>query len=109
MGTERHESRQNPVTPATDVIPFEAASAVWEQLSAAVGHFVTAWEEGATTPSIADHLATVPEAQRRMTAIELIKIDLEYRWLKIKQPRHMEEYLAEFSFLARDVPVDLLY
>ncbi len=29
--------------------------------------------------------------------------------LKIKQPRYVEDYLAEFSFLAADVPVDLLY
>ncbi|MGC3967066.1 MAG: hypothetical protein QM775_06745 [Pirellulales bacterium] len=109
MTTERRETMSHGTQQFSDVLPLEAASAVWDQLSAAVERFITAWEEGAIIPSIAEHLAALPDAQRRMTAVELIKVDLEYRWLKLKQPKYMEEYFAEFSFLSRDVPVDLLY
>jgi len=109
MTIQRHEPMPQGTQQFSDVLPLEAASAVWDQLSAAVEKFITAWEEGAIVPSITEHLAELPEAQKRMTAIELIKVDLEYRWLKVKEPKYMEEYFAEFSFLGRDVPVDLLY
>jgi serine/threonine protein kinase len=95
--------------PPTDVMLFDDASAIWEQLAGRVERFVDAWEAGAAPPSLVEHLSQVPESQQRLTAIELVKIDLEYRWLKRKEPRYIEAYLAELSFLAVDPPVDLLY
>jgi serine/threonine protein kinase len=95
--------------PPTDVMLFEDASAIWEQLAGRVERFVDAWEAGPNPPSLIEHLSQVPETQQRMTAVELIKIDLEYRWLKRKEPRYIEAYLAELPFLAADPPVDLLY
>jgi eukaryotic-like serine/threonine-protein kinase len=95
--------------PPTDVMLFDDASAIWEQLAGRVERFVDAWEAGPNPPSLVDHLTEVPETQRRLTAIELIKIDLEYRWLKRKEPRYIEAYLTELPFLAADPPVDLLY
>jgi len=94
--------------PPTDVMLFDDASAIWEQLAVRVERFVNAWEAGGP-PSLAEHLTEVPETQQRLTAIELIKIDLEYRWLKRKEPRYIEAYLVELPFLAADPPVDLLY
>lgn len=95
----------------SDVLPLEAsaASAMWEQLSGSVERFIDAWESGSGAPSVAEYVMAVPAAHRRLTAVELIKVDLEYRWLKIKQPRYVEEYLKEFPFLASEIPVDLLY
>ena len=97
------------MNPATDVMLFEEASDVWQRLSSEVERFVAAWEAGGEPPSPGVHLATVPEAMQRLTAIELVKIDLEYRWLKRKQPRYIEEYLTALPILAADPPVDLLY
>ena len=95
----------------SDVLPLEAsaASAMWEQLSGSVERFIDAWESGSGAPSVAEYVMAVPAAHRRLTAVELIKVDLEYRWLKIKQPRYVEEYLKKFPFLASEIPVDLLY
>ena len=97
------------VNPATDVLPMEDATEVWQRLSAEVGRFVDGWEAGGEPPSLVRHVAELPESMRRLTAIELVKVDLEYRWLRIKQPRYLEEYLQELPLLAADLPVDLLY
>lgn len=94
----------------SDVLPLEDASTIWRQLATRVEDFVNAWEAGGPPPSIARHLdegSTL--AAKRLTAIELVKIDLEYRWLHRKQPRPLEDYLREFDFLAADIPVDLIY
>lgn len=94
----------------SDVLPLEEASSIWKQLAQRVEDFVNAWEAGGRPPSIAVHLEEGSTlAAKRLTAIELIKIDLEYRWLHRKQPRPLEEYLREFDFLAADIPVDLIY
>jgi serine/threonine protein kinase len=44
-----------------------------------------------------------------MTLIELIKVDLEYRWIHRRTPRTIEEYFADYPELARDFPADLIY
>jgi serine/threonine protein kinase len=91
------------------------ASQLWTELSARVERFVDAWEQALKgkqsleAPSPAEHVAGLSGSPLRMTAIELIKVDLEYRWLKVKKPKRIEEYLAEFTFLRNEVPVDLLY
>ena len=36
---------------------------------------------------------------RRLTLVELIKVDLEYRWLSRGCPKRLSEYLAEFPEL----------
>jgi len=92
----------------TDV-KLDAASQLWVELSARVEGFIEAWESAGEPPSISAHLTGLTGTLLRMTAIELIKVDLEYRWLRVKQPRPIEVYLAEFSFLNEDIPVDLLY
>ncbi len=97
------------MSPASDVLPIEEASTMWRQLAQRVERFVQEWETTGTPPSIAEHLAGSTLAARKMTAVELIKIDLEYRWLQHKQPRLLEDYLREFDFLAEDLPVDLIY
>ncbi len=71
--------------------------------------FVEAWESAAAPP---DLNAFLPEAGeiRRLTLVELIKVDLEYRWLSRDCPKRIREYLAEFPELAQaPIPADLIY
>ncbi len=83
----------------TDV-KLEAASQLWSELSARLEAFIGVWESGGEPPTVAEHLVGLTLPLLRMTAIELIKVDLEYRWLKIRAPRPIEDYLAEFRFSA---------
>ena len=48
---------------------------------------------------------------RRLVLVELIKIDLEYRWQHHELPKQVEEYVEEFPELSQDgeVPCDLIY
>ena len=51
-----------------------------------------------------------PPGLRRMALVELIKVDLEYRWQEHNLPRSLAEYLEEFPELAAGgVPCDLVY
>jgi serine/threonine protein kinase len=72
--------------------------------------FVAAWEKASEPPPLQEHLPAEPAALRRLVLTELIKVDLEYRWLHRKLPRPLEEYLTEFPELrSGGVPCDLVY
>ena len=79
-------------------------------LEDALERFIDCWAEAGEPPLLADFLPEEPAA-RRLTLIELIKVDLEYRWLEHNLPRRLEEYLAEFPELdgSDGVPCDLVY
>jgi serine/threonine protein kinase len=71
--------------------------------------FVEAWESGTEPPDLKPF---VPEGGeiRRLTLVELIKVDLEYRWLSRGCPKRIAEYFAEFPELVGDrIPSDLVY
>ena len=71
--------------------------------------FVSAWEASDCPPDLKPFLPEQGEI-RRLTLVELIKVDLEYRWLSRNCPKRLTEYLAEFPELAGDrVPCDLIY
>ena len=71
--------------------------------------FVAAWEASPMPPDLNPHLPQAGEI-RRLTLIELIKVDLEYRWLSRGCPKRLPEYVAEFAELqAGHVPCDLIY
>jgi len=71
--------------------------------------FLKAWDENAAPPNLHRHLPQSPEL-RRVTLIELIKIDLEYRWQVHRFPKQLGDYLSEFPELAEaGVPADLVY
>jgi serine/threonine protein kinase len=71
--------------------------------------FVSAWEAAETPPDLKPFLPQEGEI-RRLTLVELIKVDLEYRWLNRNCPKRLSEYLAEFPELAGGrVPCDLIY
>ncbi|MGW6727338.1 serine/threonine-protein kinase [Nocardia sp. NPDC055029] len=77
-------------------------------LASAVALLSQAWATG-SPPDLAVFLPGEPAA-RRTILIELIKIDLEYRWLRYHFPKRLLEYRAEFPEL-RDgpLPAELVY
>jgi len=92
------------------------ASQAWDELSRCVDTFIEAWEQGGpepgtTQPDIAQFLPSDPPALRRFVLIELVKVDLEYRWQDRRAPKTLEAYLQEFPELAEHsgLPCDLVY
>ncbi|WP_280269458.1 serine/threonine-protein kinase [Nocardia wallacei] len=85
----------------------------------AVTAFAAAWESGARPPEIGDYL---PDARtlRLDALIELIRIDMRYRWLsrspgsRVAEPspasRRLHEYCSEFPELVpQALPASLVY
>src|SRR3984957_8108555 len=71
--------------------------------------FVSAWEASDTPPDLNPFLPGAGEI-RRLTLVELIKVDLEYRWLSRDCPKRISEYFAEFPELVGErIPCDLIY
>jgi serine/threonine protein kinase len=83
-----------------------------QSMDVLAGHldaFVAAWEAANEPPELAPFLPQGGEI-RRLTLIELIKVDLEYRWLSRGCPKRLTEYLPEFPELGVGrVPSDLIY
>jgi eukaryotic-like serine/threonine-protein kinase len=80
-----------------------------EVLAGFLDKFVTAWEASTAPPDLKTFLPEAGEI-RRLTLVELVKVDLEYRWLNRGCPKRLAEYLAEFAELAQGrVPCDLIY
>ncbi|MEK6238923.1 MAG: hypothetical protein N2C14_29765, partial [Planctomycetales bacterium] len=96
--------------PIEPTLSLSSADEAWDALADTVGEFVEAWDAGGDPPGLEQFLPEQPLALRRMTLIELIKVDLEYRWWDRKTPKPLEEYLEEFPELADNgPPVDLVY
>jgi eukaryotic-like serine/threonine-protein kinase len=71
--------------------------------------FIEAWETADAPPDLKPFLPEAGEP-RRLTLLELIKVDLEYRWLSRGCPKRIAEYFAEFPELVQDkLPCDLVY
>ena len=71
--------------------------------------FVEAWESTTGPPDLRPFLPGAGEI-RRVTLVELIKVDLEYRWLSRDCPKRISEYFNEFPELVQDrIPCDLIY
>ena len=69
-----------------------------------------AWQGDELPPNLAQFFPAEPPL-RRLVLIELIKVDLEYRWQHHELPKQVEEYVEEFPELASagEVPCDLIY
>jgi serine/threonine protein kinase len=77
-------------------------------LATVVALFSEAWASG-SPPDLSAYLPREP-AERRTILIELIKIDLEYRWLRYHFPKRLIEYRAEFAELQEGpLPAELVY
>jgi serine/threonine protein kinase len=89
----------------------EPGTVAWERLSAQVDALSRAWEGDDLPPDLRSFLPPAKESLHRLMLIELVKVDLEQRWLHHGLPKRLEEYLDEFPDLAAngDVPCDLIY
>jgi eukaryotic-like serine/threonine-protein kinase len=91
-----------------DLLSLDDTDQVWSILADRAERFLSAWQSGAP-PDMAAHLPEEPAAIRRLTLIELIKIDLECRWQKLGELRRLDDYLIEAPELAAEIPADLIY
>ncbi|WP_063018416.1 serine/threonine-protein kinase [Nocardia niwae] len=74
-----------------------------------VERFADAWRTAATPPDLAAYLPDSP-AIRRVSLIELIKVDLANRWGRGAAPKRLADYAAELPELrAWPLPPDLIY
>lgn len=74
-----------------------------------LGRLVGDWEEGRTPSDLSDYLPD-PAKIRRAALIELVGIDMEYRWLKNDRPKRLTDYCAEYpELLEEPLPAELLY
>ncbi len=83
---------------------------LWQAVSECVDAFTEAWESSGEPPDLIQFAEQADTDLRRLTLIELIKIDLEYRFTKEHPTKSVEVYLAEFPEISRDgLPLDLVY
>lgn len=93
-------------TVAADRSPIEARGT---GIADVVERFADAWRTAATPPNLADYLPDSP-AIRRVSLIELIKVDLANRWGRGAAPKRLADYAAELPELRTwPLPPDLLY
>src|SRR5665213_14698 len=92
------------------VVEAEKAGDTWDVLARRVQEFLQAWESRAEPPNLAAFLPEGPPALRRLVLLELIKVDLDYRWSRQQAVRIVDDYFAAFPELTADgPPCDLLY
>ncbi|MEX0677999.1 MAG: serine/threonine-protein kinase [Pirellulales bacterium] len=96
---------------AADTLTHMEASLVWERLAQHIDQFAAAWHEAESPPGLAEFLPAGPPALRRLTLVEVIKVDMEHRWQDKRWPKLVEQYLEEFPELSADggIPCDLVY
>lgn len=95
---------------AQNELRLDDADKAWDELATRLESFVEAWDAGSGPPPLMDFVPEGPQALRRLALVELIKVDLEYRWLHAGPHREIESYVDAFPELDRDgVPCDLLY
>ena len=87
------------------------ATVAWNELAERADALITAWQGDNLPPDLAQFPPAEPPHLRRLVLVELIKIDLEYRWQHHELPKQVEEYVEEFPELSQDgeVPCDLIY
>jgi serine/threonine protein kinase len=74
-----------------------------------VERFADAWRAAVTPPPLAAYLPDSP-AIRRVSLIELIKVDLANRWGRGKAPKRLADYVEELPELRTwPLPPDLIY
>ena len=93
----------------TDVVLADADQ-LWELLAERLETFVEAWETN-PEPTLGDHLPEAPPELRRLALIEMIKVDLDYRWQRDPPGPLVEDYATDLPELEADggLPVDLVY
>ncbi|MCP4786141.1 MAG: serine/threonine protein kinase [Fuerstiella sp.] len=92
-------------------LKLETAEANWEALAVHVEGFLEAWELADDPPDMSPHLPEMSGTFQRMVLIELIKVDLEYRYGSDGRKLSLEQYQSQFGDLVDPdgMPVDLIY
>src|SRR6056297_939541 len=92
---------------------IDDADSVWTVVEAKLDRFCGEWENAPPIPQLHPLVDDLPAGSgvRRLVLIDLIKVDLEYRWKVTEWARCMDDYLAEWPELTWDgsVPAELLY
>ena len=83
----------------------------WQNLADQVETFIKVWERGEAAPRLADCLPEEPGPLRQLALVELIKVDLEYRWQRRGLEKRLEDYAEEFPELQATggMPCDLIF
>lgn len=110
----KEPAHTRPEASATDFAPDAAElSAAWSAHSLSVPadvveRFALAWEAAGTAPGFDGYLSHEP-ALRRLSLLELVKLDLHYRWLRFGPPRRLADYVREYPELSTaPLPPDLV-
>ncbi|MEU6585478.1 serine/threonine-protein kinase [Nocardia sp. NPDC046763] len=78
-------------------------------LAAAVARFSQAWAASGCPPDLSAYLPEA-DADRRAVLVELIKVDLENRWVRHHFPKRLAEYCEQYAELrSGPPPADLVY
>ncbi len=90
---------------------LDNATQSWDDLAEHLERFINSWESQDDPPTLTDFLPAPNDALRRVTLVELIKIDLEYRAQKKLRLKRLEDYAADHADLIVDgkLPSDLIY
>ncbi|MCP4510784.1 MAG: hypothetical protein GY826_30815, partial [Fuerstiella sp.] len=78
-------------------LKLETAEANWEALAVHVEGFLEAWELADDPPDMSPHLPEMSGTFQRMVLIELIKVDLEYRYGSDGRKLSLEQYQSQFG------------
>ncbi|MFC4123499.1 serine/threonine-protein kinase [Nocardia rhizosphaerae] len=102
----------HPAPPASGVTvqpDRSPATSRGNQVADAVERFAAAWQNSDSPPDLRHYLPAAP-AIRRVSLIELIKIDLANRWQRGTAPKRLAEYVEELPELRTwPLPPDLIY
>jgi len=96
------------------LLSLDAAAHSWSLLSAQIDRFIQAWDLAASgesaSPEISDFLPSgASPVLIQELLLELVKVDLDYRWTRDHLPRRVEDYLLDFPGLVDLVTPDLLF
>lgn len=88
-----------------------ASSVDWDQIADCVERFLEAWEANGYGPPLFEFAQADSAVQRRAILIELIKVDLEFRYSSGGPILKLEDYLAENPELGQPdgIPAELVF
>ncbi|HLW64939.1 MAG TPA: serine/threonine-protein kinase [Gemmataceae bacterium] len=91
-------------------IPIEQGAPTWDILASQLDAFIQRWDSATEPPALAEFIPNGSATLRRLVLVELIKVDLDYRWTR-HMPRYVEDYTKELPELVSGggVPSDLIF
>jgi eukaryotic-like serine/threonine-protein kinase len=104
------DTNLTPSTTSASDLPLDHGPATWDALAGRIDALIQRWEAAESPPVLAEFVPQTPASLRRLVLVELVKVDLDYRYQR-KQPKRIEDYVAEFPELSgpHGVPSDLIF